>query len=145
LETTTDFILNHRVYLRQPLKGYRAGLDAVFLAASVPAQAGEEILDLGSGVGAAALAVLARVPGATGTGVEKVAEVAALARENAGLNHWADRLQVYADDLGAPTGPWADRVYDHVCANPPYYPAATFTQAAPGYKRAAHVETEGRL
>ena len=53
--TRDDAFLGGRLVLRQPLRGYRAGMDAVMLAAACPARAGERVLDLGSGVGAALL------------------------------------------------------------------------------------------
>ena len=54
--------LNGRVIVRQPLRGFRSGLDAVMLAAAVPACAGDEMLELGAGAGAASLCLAARVP-----------------------------------------------------------------------------------
>ena len=50
--------------------GHRAGSDAVFLAAAVPARAGDRVLDIGAGVGVAGLCLLARVPGVDVTAVE---------------------------------------------------------------------------
>jgi hypothetical protein len=85
-ETTQDAFLGGRVQLLQPRKGYRAGLDPVLLAASVPAQAGDTVLELGCGVGAALFCLAARVPGLTLTGVELQADYADLARQNADLN-----------------------------------------------------------
>eukprot|EP00903_Cladosiphon_okamuranus_P016771 g15463.t1 len=42
---TRDLILGGRVVLNQPKKGYRAGVDPVFLAAAVPARPGQSALD----------------------------------------------------------------------------------------------------
>ena len=39
-----DGFLGSRLQILQPLKGYRAGLDAVLLAASIPARSGEQAL-----------------------------------------------------------------------------------------------------
>ena len=50
------------------------------VAASVPARAGQSVLDLGCGVGAVALCLGARVPGLTLTGVERQPDYAALAQ-----------------------------------------------------------------
>jgi len=44
-EYTEDHLLNGRVALRQPRQGFRAGLDAVLLAAFIPAKPGETVLD----------------------------------------------------------------------------------------------------
>ncbi|MBF0374243.1 MAG: methyltransferase, partial [Alphaproteobacteria bacterium] len=50
---TDDTLLDGRVRLRQPTHGYRAAIDPVFLAAAVPAGAGQRVLDAGCGAGAA--------------------------------------------------------------------------------------------
>ena len=46
-----DEFLGGRLKIKQPLRGYRAGVDPVLLAASVNAYEGEDILDLGCGWG----------------------------------------------------------------------------------------------
>ena len=44
-----DEFLGGKLKIKQPLRGYRAGVDPVLLAASVNAYEGEDILDLGCG------------------------------------------------------------------------------------------------
>ncbi|MCZ7643207.1 MAG: hypothetical protein M5U33_11605 [Pseudorhodoplanes sp.] len=58
---TDDAALGGRLKLLQPRRGHRFGHDAILLAASVPARPGERTVELGSGVGAAGLALMARV------------------------------------------------------------------------------------
>ena len=65
-----DALLGGKVILRQPVRGHRFGHDAVLLAAATPAQAGQHAVELGSGVGAAGLALACRVEGLTVTLVE---------------------------------------------------------------------------
>ena len=48
-----DAFLGGQVHLYQPKKGYRAGVDPVLLAACVNATAGQSVLELGCGAGAA--------------------------------------------------------------------------------------------
>ena len=55
-ETSEDAVLGGRLVLRQPLRGHRFGHDAILLAAATAAQAGEQAIELGAGVGAAGLA-----------------------------------------------------------------------------------------
>lgn len=123
-----DRLLGGRVRLRQPGRGYRAAIDPVLLAAAVPAGAGERVLDLGTGAGAAALCLAARVPECRVTGVEIEPELAALARANARLNGVEDRVCVIEMEVGGLDAA-ALAPADHVMANPPYLPPA---RAAPG-------------
>ena len=120
---TEDRLLNGRVALRQPAKGFRAGLDAVLLAAFVPAKPGETVLEAGPGSGAAFLCLAARVPGLKIRAVEREAAMAALARENAaraGLAAQIEQGDIADLTLARALGPAA-----HGFANPPYWPGGT--------------------
>ena len=128
-------LLDGRVHLRQPVDGFRAAVDAVLLAAAVPARPGEWVADLGCGTGAAALCVLARVPDAGAVGIERDPSAAVLARENAGLNGAA--LHVAVGD--AAHAPLLNASADHVLANPPHQRPDTGRPPAPG-RVAANVE-----
>jgi len=103
------------LHLWQPRKGYRAGVDPVLLAATVPAQAGQRVLELGCGVGAASLCLGARVPGLALTGVEIQPTYAALARRN------SQDFEVVDADLAQMPLALRQRQFDHVLANPPYF------------------------
>ncbi|NJS39430.1 MAG: methyltransferase, partial [Rhodobacteraceae bacterium] len=114
-----DKFLSGRLSLLQPLKGYRAATDPVLLAAACPAKAGDSVLDLGCGAGAAALCLGQRVPGLHLAGLELQADYADLARQNATRNGMA--LEVHEGDLARMPAALR-RDFDHVIANPPYYP-----------------------
>jgi tRNA1(Val) A37 N6-methylase TrmN6 len=116
-----DGLLGGRVRLLQPRDGYRAAIDPVMLAAAVPAKAGERVLDLGCGVGAAALCLAARVPGLHLVGLELQPELAALAVRNAGVN--AAELSVLQGDVASPPKDLGSG-YDRVLLNPPFHPEA---------------------
>lgn len=120
---STDTLLGGRVILKQPRRGYRVAIDPIFLAAAVPAVGGEHVLDVGTGVGADALCLLARVPGVQVTGIECQAELAELARSNAQTNDVGDEFAVLVGDIAAPPAAWGARTFDHVMTNPPYLPA----------------------
>ena len=79
-------LLNGRVRLRQPARGYRAGLDAALLAAAVPALPGQQVIEAGCGAGAVLMQIAARRPGVLLTGLERDPTAAALAVENAALD-----------------------------------------------------------
>ena len=66
--------------------GHRAGHDAILLAAATEARAGDRVVDLGAGVGAAGLALARRVAGIDLVLVEIDAVLAGLARANAAAN-----------------------------------------------------------
>lgn len=122
-----DF-LGGQVKLWQPFQGYRAGVDPVLLAASVPAQAGDRVLELGCGGGPALLCLAARISGLILTGVELQPDYADLARRNAAEN--AQELEVIEADLAALPRDLRKRQFDHVLANPPYYRSGAHSPAA---------------
>jgi len=126
IETTDDRLLDGRVRLLQPAKGYRAGMDAALLAAAVDARAGERVLEAGCGAGAVLFQAAARSPGATFTGVERDLDALALAERNIALNDAEGRVAVRAGDVGrgfagqgflAPGEP----PFDVAVANPPFF------------------------
>jgi len=85
-EVVENALLGGRVRLRQPARGYRAGMDAALLAAVVAAEPGQRVIEAGCGAGAVLMQIAARCPGASLTGLERDPAMAALARENAVLN-----------------------------------------------------------
>ena len=119
MSLTHDAFLCGRLHLWQPEKGYRAANDAVLLAAACPAEAGQSVLDLGCGAGAASLCLATRVPGLIQAGLELQEDYATLARRNAAENGIA--LEVVTGDLQAMPRELR-RGFDHVIANPPFYP-----------------------
>jgi tRNA1(Val) A37 N6-methylase TrmN6 len=142
-----DEFLGGRVKVLQPQTGHRAGIDAVLLAAAVPARAGEGVLDAGAGVGVTGLCLLARVPKLKVTAVERDASLCALAAANAAKNGVADSFSVVEADVTAPAARLMAKGlkregYDHVIANPPFHLTGT-VRPAPGAARAsAHVMQE---
>lgn len=126
-DTTRDAFLGGRLVLEQPRGGYRAGIDPVLLAAFVPARAGQTVLDLGCGAGAALFCLATRVPGLDLTGVEMQAPYAALARANAARNGLTARIAT-ADLCDLPAD-LRQRRFDHVLMNPPYHDRTRGTAA----------------
>lgn len=135
-----DAFLCGRLHLWQPKKGYRAATDPVLLAAACPAKAGQRVLDLGCGAGAAALCLAARVPGLRLAGLELQPAYATLARRNAAEN--GIEMQVECGDLAQMPAPLRQD-FDQVIANPPYYPA--HGTPSPNAARATALQVETPL
>lgn len=140
LSVSDDALLGGRIKLLQPVEGYRIAIDPVLLAAAVPAVAGDTVLDVGCGVGAAALCLAARVPGCRITGIEMQRELVRLAGENAARNGVADRVAIMAGDIRNPPPRLEPGSFAHVMANPPYMEAATASPSPLPSKAAATVE-----
>lgn len=134
-ELSRNAFLGGRVQLWQPLRGYRAGVDPVLLAAAVPARAGEAVLELGCGAGQALLCLGARVPGLALAGVELQAPYAELARRNAAAN--GQGIEVHEANLAALPEALKQRQFQHVIANPPYYKAGAHSQARDAGRKVA--------
>lgn len=117
--TTTDLFLGGRLRIEQPKDGYRAGADPVFLAAAVPVRSGETVLELGCGSGVAMLCLLARVPEAVVTGLERDPEAAELARANVLSNGVA--ADIVTGDLSEMPAELRETSFHHVMMNPPYF------------------------
>src|SRR5258708_17637590 len=106
-EGAEDAVLGGKLRLKQTTGGHRCGHDAILLAAACPARAGERVVDLGAGVGAAGLALALRVAGTNVVLVEIDAALAALAAENAQLNALAARVSSLVLDVAAPASAFA--------------------------------------
>jgi tRNA1(Val) A37 N6-methylase TrmN6 len=137
---TRDAFLGGRLVIAQPAKGFRAGLDSVLLGASVRRGEGA-LLDLGAGVGTAALVALRHAPALTATLADDDPESLALATENVAANGFADRATALHLDIAAPAAArraagLAANAYAMVIANPPFFGAGQGT-VSPDNRRAA--------
>jgi tRNA1(Val) A37 N6-methylase TrmN6 len=149
LATSEDAVLGGRLRLRQPLRGHRVGHDAILLAAATAGRASEHAVDLGAGVGAAGLALAARIDGLKVTLVEIDEALGALAADNARLNRLEDRVRVLLADaenaqglvgMGLSAG-----LIDRVLMNPPFNDARRQNVSPDPRRRLAHVGEPGLL
>ena len=135
-----DAVLDGRVRLLQPDGGYRAAIDPIFLAAAVPAQRGQAVLDVGCGVGTAMLCLARRLPAVQVTGLDVQQEFIDLARRNIALNALEARLKAVVGDVAAPPRSIKLGSFDHAMANPPYLEADQVRSPPNALKAMANVE-----
>ncbi len=149
LETTEDAVLGGRLRLRQPKRGHRVGHDAILLAAAAGARPGEQAVDLGAGVGAAGLALAARVPGLKVALVEIDPGLCGLAADNIRLNRMDERVRAVLGDAenmdALAAASLAAGSADRVLMNPPFH-SVKQQQASPDpRRRLAHIGEPGLL
>jgi tRNA1(Val) A37 N6-methylase TrmN6 len=141
-------LLGGRVFLRQPQKGYRIGMDGALLAAAcagVTKGRGKwaRALELGCGVGGALLSLAARVPGLDLTGLERDAAALAFARENVVLNGAEGRATIIDGDVGKGFRTLDVPRFDLVFSNPPYFDDPDTLRAPHELKRPAWIADDG--
>ena len=125
--TTIDAFLGGALEIEQPARGYRAGLDAVLLAAAadIAPDPSIRVADLGSGVGTVGQCLAKRVTNIRVCLIEQDIWLAQLAQQNIVRNELAQRMKSINHGVGA--GPLPKELpthgFDHVLANPPYFDA----------------------
>ena len=137
-----DGFLGGRIRVQQPRLGFRSGLDAVMVAAAVPAEDGSRVLELGAGCGVAALCLAVRVAGCLIEGFDLDGGLVSLANQNAASNGMALAVRFHVGDVFAlPRS--LRRQFDHVFTNPPFHGPSGL--GSPLEARAAARQDEGRL
>jgi tRNA1(Val) A37 N6-methylase TrmN6 len=153
-DTTIDHFLGGRVEAVQPARGHhRAGLEAVVIAAAVPAGASGAVVDLGAGAGVAGFCVAARCPDTSVVLVEREPDLVACAKgalRRPANAAFARRVRVVQADLGAAESEreaagLARASADIVIMNPPFHTAGAVRAPKGGARAAAHLLAEGGL
>jgi tRNA1(Val) A37 N6-methylase TrmN6 len=149
---TDDAFLGGALQVLQPKDGYRAGIDAVLLAAAVPARAGlsEHVLDIGSGAGVVGLAVARRIGDVRVTMIERDAAQVELGRANIIRNNLLERVRIFEGDLRQPLSELGNAdsqigLFHHVAANPPFHVEGKGTVSRSTMKVAANEMPAGNL
>lgn len=138
-EIMRDRFLGGAVSVLQPAKGYRAGMDAVLLAASLSARDGEALAEAGCGAGAALLCAAHRLAGCSFTGFERDAVSLGLARDGAAANGFT-HVDVRRHDV-AERHAALENVYDQSFSNPPFFEPGAVRAPAEGRQAAYLAET----
>jgi tRNA1(Val) A37 N6-methylase TrmN6 len=142
-DTTEDAVLDGRVRLLQPVRGYRAGADAALLAAACDARNGERVIEAGCGAGAALLAAAVRRPQARFTGLERDPAAAALARRNVAENGLADRVEIREGDVAQRFSALGLPVFDAALSNPPFFDEPAALRPPSPERRGAWIADDG--
>ena len=103
------------------------------------------MLDIGCGVGAAALCLAVRLPQCRVIGLELQRDLVRLAGDNVELNGLHGRVSVMVGDLLAPPPRLSPGMFDHVMANPPYLEQGRGRPPANPAKGAATIEGDADL
>jgi len=140
-ETVENALLDGRVRLRQPSKGYRAGMDAALLAAAVTAEPGQRVIEAGCGAGAVLMQIAARRPRIGLTGLERDPTAAALARGNAALN--GAEARIIEGDVAAGFRALDLPPFDWAVSNPPFFDDPASLRAPAEGKRGAWMADDG--
>lgn len=138
---THDAFLGGRLTVTQPRQGFRAGLDSVLLGAAVSAQT-TELLDLGCGVGTAAMVALVHNPKARALLLDHDVATVTLANANLGTNGQAGRatatvLDVVAKGQLRAAAGLRENAYNSVIANPPFFTEGAGTLAGDAARASA--------
>lgn len=147
-DTTRDGFLDGKITIIQPKSGPRGAIDALFLAASVPAKAGERALDMGAGTGIVGIAMAWRVPGLDVTCIERQADLCGLAEENLTINGLADRARIVRADITAPASSLQSdglmlESFHHLAANPPFFVEGAARTPREPAKAQSHIAKPG--
>lgn len=147
LDTTDDQILGGKLSILQPKEGPRAAIDAIFLAAAVPAVNDESslVLDAGSGSGVVSLALASRINCVSCTGIDLEHQLVRLAKRNSERNGLSDRVDFLVGDVRASNLVGSRMTlpregFDHVVANPPYYIDGSARKSSHKLKDRAHFQ-----
>jgi tRNA1(Val) A37 N6-methylase TrmN6 len=144
-------LLGKRLQLRQPLQGYRVGMDGALLAAACAGVLAERKagrgkalsgLELGCGVGGALLSLKWRCPELLLTGIEREPIYAGLARDNVLLNGMHN-VGIVDGDIGLGFAAAGVERADLVFSNPPYFDDPETLRAPGAAKRPAWIADDG--
>lgn len=143
VEVAESALLGGRVRLRQPTRGYRAGMDAALLAAAVEARPGERLIEAGCGAGAVLMQIAVRRPGVHLTGLERDPTAAALARQNAELNGFTEDATIVDGDVARGFRALDRPPFDWAVSNPPFFDDPAALRAPAEGKRGAWMADDG--
>ncbi len=121
IATSESWVLGGQVRLLQPVRGYRAGMDAALLAAALDLKPGERALEAGCGVGGALLQAAARWPDTQSVGIERDEAAVALANRNIAANGMEARVEARIGNVADRPATLGFECFDLAFSNPPFF------------------------
>ena len=116
---TKNKFLGNKLEILQLSDGYRGNMDSVLVAASVAAESGQKILELGCGNGVALCCLLYRIGGLEVYGIEIDKRASDICRQNIILNKF--EASIFNSDIVTRIRELESVSFDHVFMNPPYF------------------------
>ncbi len=138
-DLTKNKFLGNKLEILQFSHGYRGNNDSVLVAASVAAERGQKVLELGCGNGLALCCLLYRISGIEVFGIEIDKKVAELCRRNIALNNF--KANIFNSDVATNVKELKSISFDHVFMNPPFFKKNSVIQSQAPSSRLAKVET----
>lgn len=144
-----DEFLNGKIKIKQPVTGFRSGMDAVFLAASISGiKSGQKVLEVGCAAGASLFCLRWRLlqekMNLHYKGIDKQPALIALAHENMKLNNAQDDMSFEVENILHPSADFKNKKFDIVMTNPPFYEKGSVTLSE-NAQRKESFEEEGNL
>jgi tRNA1(Val) A37 N6-methylase TrmN6 len=136
-DITHDRFLDGAVTVVQPARGYRAGMDAVLLAASLSGKPGERFAEAGCGAGAALLCAAHRLAGCEVTGFERDTLALELVRRGVEANGMTASVRVCEHDVSERPAE-LENAFDQAFSNPPFFEPGT-VRAPIAERQAAYI------
>ncbi|MFL2800448.1 MAG: tRNA1(Val) (adenine(37)-N6)-methyltransferase [Paracoccaceae bacterium] len=116
---TKNKFLGNKLEILQLSEGYRGNMDSVLVAASVTAESGQKVLELGCGNGVALCCLLYRIGGLEVYGIEIDKRASDLCRQNLSANRF--KARIFNSDIATGIRELKSVLFDHVFMNPPYF------------------------
>ena len=138
-EVTKNKFLGNKLDIFQLPDGYRGNMDSVLIAASVAAESGQKVLELGCGNGVALCCLLYRIEGLEVCGIEIDKRAADLCRRNISLNNF--KATIFNNDIVTSIRELKSISFDHVFMNPPYFKKSSVKKALLQSSHQAKVES----
>jgi tRNA1(Val) A37 N6-methylase TrmN6 len=121
IKLTQDDFLGGKLKVFQPVDGFRAGSDTVFLAASINKIEKGKVLDVGCGVATASLCLAYRNKDVDIDGIEVNQDIVEIARRNIKENGFDERIKIHQTNILSKVKQVSSNDYDFVITNPPYF------------------------